>query len=537
MVCCATYAAKKPYQAIVNLISYDKTGEVLASGNGFFISSEGKVVVPYQLLKNAFRAEVIDTKGKRYEVARVVGANSTYDLAVLTITAKKPKFEYFNISKDSVVVGASLTTYPYSAKKAKPIAVSVDSVMPYDSLCYYSTSVPNEKRYVGCPLLNEAGEVVAVVQSNVKDSAQTSFAIDARFVPTLRTKAMSSWNTDLRNIRIPKQLPENEQEALSYLLMLDMADSLCTITAHQDFIATYPNNPDGYMNHASFSMVYGQYEQCEEFVNRAFEVAEKKGEVHYAFSKMLYQMVRGGVKYKDWTAEMSANEAAQAYALDSLPLYRQQEAHSRFLAGQFKDAQNCFQDVCKTDLVSAETHYLIAKCMLLTGSDTLAIIAQMDSALNYVAPPIPKSQAFMVLERANLLYEAGLYRRAVMDYNAYEGIMTPRLLTDRFYALRSQVELSAKMYQQALDDMLRARLLAPEEAFYPQECARIYLVTGNYDEAIRYAQESINLKSDNAEAYKILGLAHRQLGNKQVAKEILQKAKELGDDSVTPFLD
>ena len=38
----ATYAAKKPQQAIVNLISYDKSGEILASGYGFFISQDGR---------------------------------------------------------------------------------------------------------------------------------------------------------------------------------------------------------------------------------------------------------------------------------------------------------------------------------------------------------------------------------------------------------------------------------------------------------------------------------------------------------------
>lgn len=531
----ATFAAKKPNQGLVNLIAYDKSGNELASGYGFFISPEGRVVVPYQLLNNAVRAEVVDTKGKRYEVARVVGANSTYDLAVVTILAKKPKFTFFQIAKDSVARGANLTTFTF-AKKAKAVSLKVDSVMPYDTLCYYATTLPNEMRFAGCPLLNEAGEVVAVVQPNVKDSAETSFAIDARFIPTLRMNAMGAWNVDLKNLRIPKMLPAKEQDALSYLLMLDVADSLCTSTAHQDFIAAYPKNPDGYMSFASFNMVYGAYEVCENNVNTAFEVAEDKAEIHYAFSKMIYQMIRGGVNYKDWNAEKSAQEAASAYELNPLPLYRQQQAHSQFLAGNFNEAKQCFEDVCATELATSETHYLMAKCMMLTGADTTEIIARLDSAITYIAPPIPKNQAFMVLERANLLYEAGQYRKAVMDYNTYEGIMTPRLLTDRFYALRAQVEIAAKMYQQALDDIQHAKLLAPKDAYYPQECARIHLITGNYELAIEQAQLSLSLKEDNPEAYKLMGLAHLQLGNKQVAQDVLKKAKALGDNSVDSFI-
>lgn len=532
----AAYAAKKPQQAIVNLISYDKSGEVLASGYGFFISQDGRVVVPYQLLEKAVRAEVIDTKGKRYEVARVVGANSNYDLAVLTITAAKPKFEYFEIAADSVAAGAKLTVYPYSAKKAKSLTIKVDSVAAYDTLCYYTTTVPNEQRFVGCPLLNEAGQVVAIVQQSASAENVKTFAIDARFVPTLRTTAMSSFSADLRRIRIPKLLPEGEQNAQSYILMLDAADSLCTAVAHADFMAAYPASAEGYLNYAQFNMLYADYENCEQSVAKAFEVAQRPDEVHYAFSKMLYQMARSGVEYKDWTAHKSAAEAAAAYAVNPLPLYRMQEAHSYFLAGDFTAALPCFDDICATELVSPEAHYMVSKCLLLTGSDTVQAIARLDSAINTLVRPIQRSQAYYVLERANLYSEIGEFRKAVLDYNQYEGIMTPRALTDRFYALRAQVELAARMYQQALDDLQHAAVLSPNNAYYPQEQARVLLIVGYYDDAIAKAQVALDMVPQNPEAYKLMGIAYRQKGDKQQAQQCFSKAKELGDNSVDEYL-
>ncbi|MBQ2123147.1 MAG: hypothetical protein II200_04055 [Bacteroidaceae bacterium] len=532
----AAYAAKKPQQAIVNLISYDKSGEVLASGYGFFISQDGRVVVPYQLLEKAVRAEVIDTKGKRYEVARVVGANSNYDLAVLTITAAKPKFEYFEIAADSVAAGAKLTVYPYSAKKAKSLTIKVDSVAAYDTLCYYTTTVPNEQRFVGCPLLNEAGQVVAIVQQSASAENVKTFAIDARFVPTLRTTAMSSFSADLRRIRIPKLLPEGEQNAQSYILMLDAADSLCTAVAHADFMAAYPASAEGYLNYAQFNMLYADYENCEQSVAKAFEVAQRPDEVHYAFSKMLYQMARSGVEYKDWTAHKSAAEAAAAYAVNPLPLYRMQEAHSYFLAGDFTAALPCFDDICATELVSPEAHYMVSKCLLLTGADTVQAIARLDSAINTLVRPIQRSQAYYVLERANLYSEIGEFRKAVLDYNQYEGIMTPRALTDRFYALRAQVELAARMYQQALDDLQHDAALSPNNAYYPQEQARVLLIVGYYDDAIAKAQVALDMVPQNPEAYKLMGIAYRQKGDKQQAQQCFSKAKELGDNSVDEYL-
>ena len=532
----ATYAAKKPQQAIVNLISYDKSGEILASGYGFFISQDGRIVVPYQLLDKAVRAEVIDTKGKRYEVARIVGANSNYDLAVATIHAEKPKFDFFEIAADRVAAGAKLSVYPYAVKKAKALSVSVDSVAPYDSLCYYTTTVPNEQRFVGCPLLNEAGQVVAIVQQSASSEASKTFAIDARFVPTLRTSAMSSFSADLRRIRIPKLLPEGEQNAQSYILMLDAADSLCTAVAHADYIAAYPASADGYMNLAQFNLLYADYEACEQSVAKAFEVAQQRDEVHYAFSKMLYQLARSGVEYKDWTARKSAEEAAAAYAVNPLPLYRMQQAHSLFLAGDFSAARPCFEDVCKTELVSPEAHYMISKCLLLSAADTLQAIAHLDTAINTLLQPIQKNQAYYVLDRANLYMEIGEFRKAVLDYNQYEGIITPRMLTDRFYALRAQAELAARMYQQALDDLQHAAILSPRNAYYPQEQARVFLIVGYYDDAIAKAQAALDMVPQNPEAYKLMGIAYRQKGDKQQAQQCFSKAKELGDNSVDEFL-
>jgi tetratricopeptide (TPR) repeat protein len=161
----------------------------------------------------------------------------------------------------------------------------------------------------------------------------------------------------------------------------------------------------------------------------------------------------------------------------------------------------------------------------------------MDSAVNRLMPPVPKNAAFYILERAHLLSEMGQYRKAVFDYNNYEGIMTPKMLTDRFYALRAQVELNAKMYQQALDDMLYAQTLAPKNAYYPQECARIYFIVGSYNEAITQAQKSLVLHPENLEAYRIMGLAYYQLGEKTSAQQIFKKLIEAGDESLKKYME
>lgn len=518
------WGAKKPHQAVVNLISYKADGTILASGYGFLLSAEGKTVVPYTLLSGAVRAEVIDAKGKRYPVSRIVGASSTYDLAVVTLVAKKPKFDFFAVATDSVAVDETLHLYTYTtSKKAKPTVVTTKAVMPYAGFHYYETTAPNTLLSFGCPLLNAAGQVVGMVQRNVADSATTSCAIDARFIDRLKITAASTFNSDLRKIRIPKQLPAGEEQALSYVLMLDVADSLLTHTAYQDFNKAYPKNPEGYLNLANFFTAYDNYDQAQEYMNQAFDVSEKKDEVHYAFSKLLYTFAKSGVPtYADWNAKKAIDEAKAAYALNPMPLYLQHMALCYYLDGDFQKALEGFEAVGNTDFGTAETFYRASKCVEAMGGDTLRRIALLDSTIVRLPKPISPRSAGYVMERANLYYELGEYRKAVADYNVYAEVIGAQNLTAQFYALRSQVELAARMYQQALDDMHFALSRKPRNYLYSQECARIYLVVGQYENAVTYAQKSLDLKPDNSEAHRLIGLALQKLGREAEAQEHLK---------------
>ena len=523
----ALSAAKKPHQAVVNLISYKADGTILASGYGFLLSAEGKTVVPYTLLEGAVRAEVIDAKGKVYPVRRIVGASSTYDLAVVTLEAKKPKFDFFTIATDSVAVGENLQLYTYTtAKKAKPTMVETKATIPYAGFHYYETTAANTLLNFGCPLLKTSGEVAAMVQQNVADSATTSCAIDARFIDRLKVTAAGAFNSDLRKIRIPKQLPADEAQALSYVLVLDPADSLLTLTAYQDFNAAFPKNYEGYLNLATFFTLYEKFDQAQPYIDQAFAVGEKQDEVHYAFSKLLYTYVTSGAQpYADWDAKKAADEAAKAYAINPMPLYLQHQAMCTYLNGDFAQALEQFEAVGATDFATAETFYRASKCIEAMGGDTLRRIALLDSTLTRLPRPVPPRSAGYIMERANLYYELGEYRKAVADYNFYEKAVGAPNLTDRFYALRSQVELAARMYQQALDDMLFAIRRRPNNYYYNQECARIYLVVGQYENAVTYAQKSLDLNPENPEAHRLIALALQKLGREAEAQEHLRLAE------------
>lgn len=545
---------KKAYKAVLNVITYKADGSVLRSGYGFYISEDGTGVAPYSLFEDAARAEVFDFAGKRSAVTRILGANSTYDLVTFQ-TAVEKKCEYFDPAQTATpAVGATLYLRKYTTDKKDPTAkANVTKADAYGKYKYYHISAENTAPNMGCPLFNEDGALVGIVQPNVEDSATEACAIDARFVPTLSISATSALNSDLRAIHIPKALPSNAKDALTYIYMLGNADSTELATALNDFIATFPEKVEGYVQRATFFANHRLYDQCEADFAEALTRAEaedatmKADEVHNEFSKIIFQKAVYSPQppYKDWTLDRAHAEAEQAFSLNPSPNYLLQQGRCLFSKKDFQKAYEKFYQICSSPqfdagwspTAQAETWYYAAQSLELAGGDSLQVLAMMDSVINNLPTPLTPATAQYLLERARRLEKAGQYRKAVFDYNQYETVVGPKNLNAYFYFIREQAELKAHMYQQALDDIRTAAILSPEDPNYKIEEALILLQTGLYKEAIAACKKLLQTVPENPDCYKIIGIANGELGNKQEALSALNKAKSLGDPTVDQFLE
>ena len=545
---------KKAYKAVLNVITYKADGSVLRSGYGFYISEDGTGVAPYSLFEDAARAEVFDFAGKRSAVTRILGANSTYDLVTFQTAAEK-KCEYFDPAQTATpAVGATLYLRKYTTDKKDPTAkANVTKADAYGKYKYYHISAENTAPNMGCPLFNEDGALVGIVQPNVEDSATEACAIDARFVPTLSISATSALNSDLRAIHIPKALPSNAKDALTYIYMLGNADSTELATALNDFIATFPEKVEGYVQRATFFANHRLYDQCEADFAEALTRAEaedatmKADEVHNEFSKIIFQKAVYSPQppYKDWTLDRALAEAEQAFSLNPSPNYLLQQGRCLFSKKDFQKAYEKFYQICSSPqfdagwspTAQAETWYYAAQSLELAGGDSLQVLAMMDSVINNLPTPLTPATAQYLLERARRLEKAGQYRKAIFDYNQYETVVGPKNLNAYFYFIREQAELKAHMYQQALDDIRTAAILSPEDPNYKIEEALILLQTGLYKEAIAACKKLLQTVPENPDCYKIIGIANGELGNKQEALSALNKAKSLGDPTVDQFLE
>ena len=536
---------KEPGKAVCNIITYNAAGSPQQTGYGFFIDENGTFVSLYSLFQNAVRADVVDSKGKRFPVERVMGANSSYDVIKCRAKVKGSVPFLQTLDKEMTVREGENLVQPYYAtdKKAKPLECSVAKVEEWDAYKYFTLTTPNEPKFFGCPVVTTEGKVVGMVQHNVGKEAKGACALDIQTANDLKVTAQSVFNADMNRIAIPKALPADRNEALSFAFLSMRGDSVLALTALNDFLERYPDDAEGLTNRATFFANHSDFSAADADFRKALEHESpdfSQAAVHNAYSKAVYVACINTPERKNgiWSMEKALEEAQKAYEAEPLPLYLVQQSNCLLALSKFQQAYETLQRVNETDLASDETYYLAAMALETAGGDSVQVLALLDSAINRLSRPYSRQSIGYFLVRAQRLAQAGQYRKAVRDLDEYESAIGPKYLNAAFYYMREQAELEAHMYQQALDD-IHSALLEPGSNFelYKAEEALIYLRAGMFEEALKSAEELRATNKDNADSYKLAGIALGELGKKNEARTNLQKALELGDETAKIFLE
>lgn len=538
---------KNAQSAVLNVFTYDASGKLLNSGVAFYISGQGEAVAAYQFFKGAYKAEVVDFKGKKYAVQRIIGANASTDLVKFKVD-NGGNNDYFSITNQAALKETPLYLLNYTTKKKQQgQAVNISSDEPYNNYRYYHVSVQNNNANIGCPLVDANGLLVGVTQKNNKKNAENACALDSRFINDLQATAKSAFNTDLLEINIPKAIPGNAKDALTYIYMLPSIDTLTCRTAYNDFIESYPNMAEGYVNRANYHLKQGNLTNSEQDFLLAAEKAISDttsmtpDAVHYQFSSALYKVALSSTDtvqtQNNWNLQRAEEEATKAYSIKPHTLYLMHKGKCQYAQKNYMGAYQSFSKACADSrFASADTYFSAALALEKTGRDSMQVITLLDSCIAHLPQPVNARYAQYYLERSHRLIKAGNFRKAVFDYNEYEKIIGPRNLNANFYYLRYQAETEAHMYQQALDDIRTAIATSKEPIPYRLEEAALLLSVGEFKQALAAAEKLLIDLPENPDCYKIIGISYGELGNKTEAIKNLQKAKNLGDTSVETFI-
>lgn len=529
--------------AVCQVITYDDKGNEAGRATGFFTGSDGSGMTTYDIFVNASRAEAIDSKGISHDILYVIGANRIYDIIRFKIEPD-PKLQTVSLAQESASDGETLYLLPYSTnKKVTPVEFSVISGSSMaDNYTYYALHGNVRKEAAGCPLFNAAGQLVGIIQ-NAIESDTCNYAIDSRYAASLSISSALVLNDDnYRSMTFPKALPDTEEQALVYLFMNQAGRSDAYGELIDRFIAQYPDSPDGFLRKGSY-LVLGEdttlYAEGIACFDKAVEMSDPKDNALYEYANNIYISFEADTHptQKGWSLLSALRKVSKALEINNIPAYLQLQGNIQYALKHYDSALKCYQELNRTNLASPETHYYTAviKGNLRYSSDQ--IIASLDSAVNFYGRPYTTKVAPFILERAGTKEEAGRYREAVADLNEYEQIIGASGLTAEFYYFREQIEVNAKMYEQALTDIRRAIEMSPDDMGLSLEAASLMLRLGLAEEALTITGKLVAAYPDDTDCLRLYGISLLRSENKTEAIKHLEKAKELGDKLAGELLD
>ena len=518
---------KKATKSVFTLKTFAEDGSLIGSSNGFFTSDKGDAVSNYTPFKGASRAVVIDASGKELPVVSIVGVNDMYDVVKVRVSGKTQPLA---ISSATTPVSSQVWLLPYHEVKNVPAGTIRKAETFQGEYEYYTVALTMPANTVSTPLINQAGEVVGLMQQPATDKDTLSYAVSARFADSLKISGFGMNEATLLQTKIKKELPDDQKEAVLALYMASSRqDSASYVNMVEDFIRKFPKASDGYLYRAQIEASSNNFAAAEKDMEMAISNSTQKDDTHYNYARMIYNKIifQADVPYDNWTLDKALEEIRLANTLNPQPTYRQMEANILFGQKKYSEAYDIYSQLSNTNLKGAEVYFSAARCKEML-KDSTAMLALLDSAMNCFTKPYLKEAAPYLWARAQARLQAKKYRDAISDMNDYEELMVANI-NDNFYYLRHQAEVDGRLYQQALNDITRAIVMNPKETFYYAEKASLEIRVGLYDNAIATAKESITIDANDSDGYLFLGVAQCLKGNKKEGIPNLQKAKEMGN--------
>lgn len=160
--------------AVAYVEVYNSGNNLLATGSGFFIDSDGTFVTNFHVISKASIIKVTTTDGKTYSVSGVYDADAARDTALLKVNGSK--FDYLDV--DTGPLEAGETVYVIGSPRGLSNSISSGIVSnvsrELQGFDYIQFTAPISSGSSGGALINEHGKVIGITSASVSSSATST---------------------------------------------------------------------------------------------------------------------------------------------------------------------------------------------------------------------------------------------------------------------------------------------------------------------------------------------------------------------------
>lgn len=187
----ASEIAERVSPSVFYIEVYNERGKAIASGSGFFVTTDGVAVTNYHVIEDTHSAKVIMTNGDVFNVDQVIAFDKDLDIAIIRIskTSENGKtvtgFPNAEIG-DSDSVKAGQTIYALGSPAGLQNTISngiisnVNRQLDGNSFIQITAAISHGSS--GGALVNEYGEVLGITSAGIEDAENIGFAIPINMI-------------------------------------------------------------------------------------------------------------------------------------------------------------------------------------------------------------------------------------------------------------------------------------------------------------------------------------------------------------------
>jgi tetratricopeptide (TPR) repeat protein len=478
-----------------------------------------------------------------------MGADELYDVIKFKVDAPK-KTPVFPLAAEPQAVGAKVYMIPYATAKKGVFREGVISEVSKvkNAFCYYKTTLPLESdQFRNAPVVTETGEALGLMQEDVATKKkEVSYAVSAGYANSLAVTSTGMLSTVYTRIGIRKAWPENaEQAGVSLYLLGSSQDAKTYLETLNDFIATFPDSPEGYLNRASHYAYHRKdlaatastdertcLSRSLEDYNTALRHSPSKGNVWFEKARVIYNVVISDTTLsgdRNWNLTAAMNTLQEAVKAEDKPLYHQLEGDIYLMQNMYEKAYESYGIVNRSEMATSSSFYWAARALEnISGANIGDMIALMDSAIAKLGPDVTDEKLSYVLQRIDYKAQLSLHDETVKDYDLYYDMLKGNV-GEIFFYYRGQAKFRSGNTAGALEDIQEALRRNPQEPDYLAEEASVHIRMEDYVKALASLDKALANAPDFSSCHRLKGVCLVRLGKGAEACEAFNKAQELGD--------
>jgi tetratricopeptide (TPR) repeat protein len=242
--------AKKARPAVMLLVVSDSKGNEIATGTGFLISSDGKLITNCHVVRDAASAVAKAENGGIFSVKGILAADPKRDLVILQLQGKE--FPCLALSSSAMVeAGTRIAVIGSPLGLEGTISdgiVSAARDLPDQGTLLQVTAAISPGSS-GSPVLNSKGEVIGVIVSTQPGGQALNFAVPVAAARNLATKTQTDKPIQPLNNAFPAEIDRifTDQHYQAFWAAWATENYVEALQHAKELVRLYPDSSEAFM--------------------------------------------------------------------------------------------------------------------------------------------------------------------------------------------------------------------------------------------------------------------------------------------------